>query len=287
MPNPLEAALTAAKLAAEKAALGATRPELLKLAHHTTVLLSPTTIVARVQQVDRSGGRGDGIARELAIASHLASRGGPTVRPASSVDPGPYFENGCAISLWQFVAGRRAETKSDTRLAANSLREVHDALTGIALPLPSFTIAFESCEAILGSSPAPAMLNSSDRVFLQNLYAELRTELSRYEMEIQPLHGDAHLGNVLIGASGAIWMDLDDVCVGPVEWDVASLPRDAWSEFPGIDRELVTLLANLRSLCVSVWCWADFERSEETAEAAMHHLRTLKRRFAHRRTGLR
>ena len=209
------------------------------------------------------------------------------MRPSSTVEPGPYFENGCAISLWEFVVGRRAETKPDSLLAAEALKQVHDALSGIAVPLPSFTVAFESCEAILGSNPGPAMLNSSDRVFLQNLYAELRSQLSRHEIECQPLHGDAHLGNVLIGASGAIWMDLDDVCFGPVEWDVASLPRDAWSEFPDINHELVALLANLRSLCVSVWCWADFDRSAETSEAAMHHLRRLKRRFAHRRTGCR
>src|SRR5205085_12243127 len=100
------------------------------------------------------------------------------------------------------------------------------------------------------------------------------------DLDCRPLHGDAHLGNVLITGSGATWMDLDDVCTGPLEWDVASLSSDAWSEFGGIDRDLTSLLADLRSLCVSVWSWADFERSADAREAAIYHLEELKARFA-------
>jgi Ser/Thr protein kinase RdoA (MazF antagonist) len=39
----------------------------------------------------------------------------------------------------------------------------------------------------------------------------------------QALHGDAGLTNVLRTAKGLLWNDLEDVCTGPVAWDVAGL----------------------------------------------------------------
>ena len=43
----------------------------------------------------------------------------------------------------------------------------------------------------------------------------------------QPLHGDASLSNLLRTESGLVWNDLEDVCVGPVAWDVAGLMASA------------------------------------------------------------
>ncbi|HWI88450.1 MAG TPA: aminoglycoside phosphotransferase family protein [Sphingomicrobium sp.] len=276
--QPLERELAAAREVAARAGLGQTEPKILNLAHHTTVHLSPTPIAARI--CGASIGSDAKLRRELQVARHLASRGAPTVRPASTISAGPYFENGCAITLWEFVSGRPPETAADTMRAAQALQRVHTALQGAPRPLPSFTVAFDSCERILSNPPQSELLDSSDRVFLQTIYTELREQLSRRELDLRPLHGDAHLGNVLLTNPGAVWMDLDDVCTGPLEWDVACLPGEAWAEFPGIDRELVQLLNALRRVCVTVWCWADSDRSSETREAAIDHLQQLKTRFA-------
>ena len=43
----------------------------------------------------------------------------------------------------------------------------------------------------------------------------------------QPLHGDASLSNLLAADSGPRWNDFEDVCIGPVEWDVAGVVADA------------------------------------------------------------
>ena len=44
--------------------------------------------------------------------------------------------------------------------------------------------------------------------------------LSELRSPVQPLHGDAHLGNVL---GGPLWNDWEDTCLGPVGWDAACL----------------------------------------------------------------
>jgi thiamine kinase-like enzyme len=39
----------------------------------------------------------------------------------------------------------------------------------------------------------------------------------------QPLHGDAHMGNLMNTIRGLLWTDWEDTFAGPVEWDVASI----------------------------------------------------------------
>jgi thiamine kinase-like enzyme len=43
----------------------------------------------------------------------------------------------------------------------------------------------------------------------------------------QALHGDASMGNLLRTDSGLVWNDLEDVCAGPVAWDIAGLVTSA------------------------------------------------------------
>lgn len=67
----------------------------------------------------------------------------------------------------------------------------------------------------------------------------------------RPLHGDAHTGNVLMAPNGPLWTDFEDVCVGPVEWDLASMTitDEALAAYPGtIDRARLSDCRDLRRL---------------------------------------
>jgi thiamine kinase-like enzyme len=49
---------------------------------------------------------------------------------------------------------------------------------------------------------------------------------------LRPIHGDAHLGNVLWAPQGPLWTDFENLCAGPVEYDLACVswrgrPQDA------------------------------------------------------------
>jgi Ser/Thr protein kinase RdoA (MazF antagonist) len=43
----------------------------------------------------------------------------------------------------------------------------------------------------------------------------------------QALHGDVSMSNLLRTEHGLVWSDLEDVCAGPVAWDVAGLVSSA------------------------------------------------------------
>jgi hypothetical protein len=42
-------------------------------------------------------------------------------------------------------------------------------------------------------------------------------------LPVQAIHGDASISNLLPAGKGLLWNDLEDVCVGPVEWDAAGI----------------------------------------------------------------
>jgi Ser/Thr protein kinase RdoA (MazF antagonist) len=96
---------------------------------------------------------------------------------------------------------------------------------------------------------------------------------------MQAVHGDAHLGNVLGTARGALWTDWEDAFVGPIEHDLACLRSKA--ELFGEDREaieaacqaydvehdpaLVHDLGVVRNAQVIVWLAVFAERQPELA----------------------
>jgi aminoglycoside phosphotransferase (APT) family kinase protein len=105
----------------------------------------------------------------------------------------------------------------------------------------------------------------ADRDMLVAAHDELVAELAKRDFAETVLHGDAHLGNVCFTTGGPLWLDFEDVCIGPREWDIARFGEA--HAFDRVDRRLLELLAVLRSFCVATWCWAD----AVNVEHARHH----------------
>lgn len=92
---------------------------------------------------------------------------------------------------------------------------------------------------------------------------------------LQPLHGDPHVGNFLNTREGVLLCDFESVCIGPLEWDLSSLPTDI-VRFYNADIKILEMMRNLRSWLVAAWCWMYLGQSKEKEAAAMHHLNWLK-----------
>jgi hypothetical protein len=96
----------------------------------------------------------------------------------------------------------------------------------------------------------------------------------------QPLHGDAHPGNLLRTSAGWVWADLEDTCRGPVGWDLACLRRTsrldgraAVGAMPGAptDEELAPF-AWLRALHAAAWWFVHAVRVPADLPAARERL---------------
>ena len=119
----VEAELAAAKAVAAKIGLGSIEPQILKLAKHTTARLAPLPILARIQSAASPDQAYANASREVTVAAHLSAHGAPAVRVARNIAPGPHVENGCVITLWDFLEGQPAQSDVDAAAAARSLRQ--------------------------------------------------------------------------------------------------------------------------------------------------------------------
>jgi Ser/Thr protein kinase RdoA (MazF antagonist) len=276
----VEEAVQAARSLALHLGIACARPMILHHSEHVSIRLSPSDVVVRVRAAERSESEGQ-LRRELAVARHLVEKAAPAVGPVTDLPAGPYFRDGFGLTLWRFVAHVAADPDDREHMAsaAEALRRVHDALADFPGELPSFRTKIEKCHALLQDESALTALAPADRAFLLVAHDRFITELDRFALELVPIHGDAGPHNVFITSEGARYADFADVSRGPREWDIGFLPDIDLSAFEPINRDLACVLSDLRSLCVSVWCWAKYDRAEKR-EAAEYHLGYLKERFA-------
>jgi thiamine kinase-like enzyme len=181
------------------------------------------------------------------------------------------------MTLWQFVIHRPAQ-ESDGPVVAESLRRIHGALATYPGRLPPFTVAIDSCCYLLHDGRGLPDLRPSDRNFLLTEHNRLRMLLAAAAVTPVAIHGDPHLGNVLITSAGPLWTDWESACVGPLEWDLSCLPDSSMAGIAPVDPDLLAVLRDLRSVCVAVWCSAEPDRAPDKREAAEYHLRRLRER---------
>ncbi|WP_395735648.1 phosphotransferase enzyme family protein [Prosthecobacter sp.] len=181
----------------------------------TLVLRLTETLVARVVQ-DTSGPRQgtEWFARENAIAQHLTANGAPVIPLHPDLPPGPHEHLGYPINFWQFVT--RIEAEPEPREIGRTLRQCHEIMSRFAEPLPHLAIITESLQIL------------RDRELFPHTTQQMLRHRLEHSMEVlnqyphQPVHGDAHLGNLMNTTLGLLWTDWEDTFSGPVEWDVAS-----------------------------------------------------------------
>lgn len=196
MTDPVAAALAAAR----ELGLPVDDPAPIEGAANVFVHLRPAPVLARVTvTLDRGP---EALAAELAFARAAAERGAPVVPPADDRVHGK-------VTFWQYVEHRRAEPR-DAAAIGSSLRVLHDAVADLELPLARFD-RLDEAENVASS---PLMLDA---------IAFARERLAHLDFTERPIHGDAHVRNALITDGGPIWADLENVCRGPVEYDLACL----------------------------------------------------------------
>lgn len=189
---------------------------------NTLVLRLTETLVARVVQ-DREGPRQgtDWFARENAMALHLTGNGAPVIPLHPELPAGPHEHLGYPMNFWEFVT--RIDAEPDPTEIGRTLRQCHEILRDFSEPLPPLGILSETV-AILDDRPP----GSVRELFPTDTHRMLRDRIT-YSLDVlgsvpaQPLHGDAHMGNLMNTTRGLLLTDWEDAFSGPVEWDVASL----------------------------------------------------------------
>jgi predicted trehalose synthase len=231
-------AVSASVACARALGLPADDPEVIAEGYSVRVRLRPAAVVTRVVTTGREL-RPDPwpwLEREVSVARHLAASGVPLVAPWS--DPGPHIADGLEVSLWHWVEHDSAEVSAAE--FGTMLGPLHEALASYPGDLPPLVGPLTDIATALAVSSDPTLHRAAAELVPLALSWPRR-----------PLHGDAHTGNVLMTPRGPLWTDFEDVCVGPVEWDLASMTitDDALAAYSGpIDRIRLAECRDLRRL---------------------------------------
>lgn len=275
-----ERALRTAVEAAEQVGLSFARPVVLADRSNLLVHLEPAPVVARVATTTASVRAGDAwLAREIAVAGHLARVRAPVVAPCRLVAPGPHRHDGLTLSFWEYA--EELDAPLDAGRAGRGLRECHDALADFDGDLPQMALLREAEELVERVSPS-----TEDAAFLRRVAAGVRRRIDALALPARAVHGDAHLGNVINTARGPLWNGWEDTFLGPVAWDLGCLHASARAfgrdQAPVAaaqagcgcrpDDEVLDAIVEARRFQGTVWTMVFARRHPEAAERAAERL---------------
>lgn len=213
-------------------------PVVLKDSFSIRVHLRPAPIVARVPTVTALGRPrpAEALAREVSVVSFLYERGVPVVPVSDLLPPGPFEQDGYAVSFWTYAEhdGDRRYKPADV---GRALAELHEVLREYPGELPYLGPALDETACLLDRlAPLPGV-DAGTLAGLRDDLDRLGAELRGAPGPAQALHGDAHPGNLLATARGPLWIDFEETCSGPVGWDLACLVKTGLLDGPEALRE--------------------------------------------------
>ena len=237
MPTSEQLAIQAASEVAIAQGIQFEQAIVLQNLSNVIIHLFPTAVVARVSTMTATQRQGDGwFAREVAVAEYLTQVGEPIVPTSRLITPGPHSHLGVVLSCWERV--QVLESLPDSVQVGRSLFTCHQSLKGFSGDLSGLALLSEAGE-ILEQLIVQNLIDVTDIVMLRSVSARSMTTLMQFPL--QPIHGDAHFGNVLNTTQGVLWTDWEDVFLGPIEWDLASLVASSWVFGTDVERSEMAL----------------------------------------------
>jgi len=224
----------ASSLAAAQAvarAHGVACDEAVRIAAGSNVLvhLKPAPVVARVMTATAvlHDDAEQWLAREVAVGAFVAERSDVAVSPSDILPPGPHEQDGLWMTLWKFVPHDPQALPPEPRELGRSLRRLHAVLADFPGHLPPLSETRDWLKRLLSELHPSPWLPRQDIDGLRSELDALTPAVFESSLPAQALHGDTSMGNLLRTESGPVWIDLEDVCAGPVAWDVAGLVTSA------------------------------------------------------------
>ncbi|MEY3214307.1 MAG: hypothetical protein RIT28_4788 [Pseudomonadota bacterium] len=237
-------AVDAAATIARRLGLDVSAPVVLHDVFSVVVHLAPSPVVARVpvvtppwitlaQRVVRQQ-------RELDAVAWLHAAGLPVVAPSPLVPRAPAQHDGLSVTFWE-LAEVTADHAPYNDAGVEATATLHAALRGMPTGglglLSPAQLDLPTLLAALREAPGP--LTEADLAHLAGDWAALAPHLASPDalraalpgVSLQAIHGDAPQYNVIQTTTGPRFADFEDVCLGPIEWDLAGLPPDALAAY--------------------------------------------------------
>jgi Ser/Thr protein kinase RdoA (MazF antagonist) len=227
-------AVAAAMSAAAALGLAVDDAVVLNNSNRLVVRLLPCDVVARASPMGWFSA-----AREVELARRLAHEAdAPIAGLDPRVEPRTFARDGFEIALWTYLEPTEPrELPSDDY--AHALERLHRALRRVDMRAPHVTDRLAEAQGWLADGDTTPDLADEDRELLLERLEPQRQLLTVRGAAEQLLHGEPHPWNVLPGKNGLLFVDFENCARGPVEYDLAWVPREVSERYRDADQELV------------------------------------------------
>ena len=200
------------------------------------VRLTPCDIVARVTPMTHLAHAS--AEREVELVKRLAQTDSPVAALDARVEPRVFVRDGFKIAMWTYFEPVQSRMLPPAEYA-QALGRLHAGLRQIDVTTPHFMDRVAAAQQDVASRDVTPDLAETDRALLANTLRDLRRSIVNRRAPEQLLHGEPHPGNVLDTKNGPLFIDFENTARGPVEYDLAWVPKEVSERYPDADQDLV------------------------------------------------
>ncbi|PBC86346.1 Predicted kinase, aminoglycoside phosphotransferase (APT) family [Streptomyces sp. 2224.1] len=199
--------------ACRRAGLDGDGARLIRLGENALFRLAAHPVVVRIA---RSTEYLDSARGEVQVSRWLSREGFPVTRVVDDLEQ-PLVVGGHPVTFWHLIEeGARKATYGELGAV---LRDLHSLSLPDTLNLPPYPVLDRTDRRINAAVDIP----EDDRAFLRKRARELRDRVAdlRFESEKGPVHGDAHVQNLMVDRNNqVILIDLERFSFDHPEWDL-------------------------------------------------------------------
>jgi Ser/Thr protein kinase RdoA (MazF antagonist) len=211
--------------------------------------LLPCDVFARVALVGQEVS-----ALEVELAQRLAALASPVAALEPRVAPRVYERDGFALTFWTYY-DRVTRDQVTPAEYADALQRLHAGMRNVEIAAPHFMVRAAEAAGLVASQDETPALADADRLLLLTTLQSASQQIHSRGAAEQLLHGEPHEGNVLSTQNGPLFIDFETCCRGPIEFDVAHLPKETGANYPDVDQVLLEDCRRLVLAMVAAWRW--------------------------------
>ncbi|ONK12251.1 aminoglycoside phosphotransferase family protein [Streptomyces sp. MP131-18] len=280
-----EAAWRVMSAACRMAGMRGDGAELIRFGENALFRLASRPVIVRVA---RSVEYLASVRNEVAVSRWLAGEGFPAARVVEDVKQ-PLVVEGHPVTLWQLI--REGERKATYGELGGVLRDLHSLTPPDVLELPAHD-AFGRTELRVDRAVG---IPEDDRSFLRKRGWELRERLAglSFESVRGPVHGDAHVQNLMVDRSGRVLLiDFENFSFDHPEWDLMVTAtehhslgwqsREQYADFVAaygrdlVDWEGFGVLRGIQEFRMTTWLMQNVGESRAVAEEYARRIASLR-----------
>ena len=249
-PSEVPRAVAAAKSIASALDLTVDDAVVLNDSNRLVVRLLPCDIVARVSPVGWFGA-----AREVELARLLADEtDAPVAGLDPRVEPRLHERDGFEIAMWTYFDAVHSEELAPADYA-DAVERLHGALRQVDVNAPHFTDRLMEIRQWLADPDFTPELTGEDRDLLADSIRNPGPLFLDGGAAEQMLHGEPHPWNVLDTQNGPLFIDFENCARGPVEFDLAWVPRAVSERYRAADQDLIAECRGVMLALIAAHRW--------------------------------